>query len=165
MLISLHTFDITISDFFVSPGGFEPHILKSVAWCSIRWTIETICGQDRSRTCNTLFIIVILEMLSHLGSASTIPPPDHFWETRELHHQNRFPHNILILGITPHFTSIEFFGYTSKFCNFCILLMGVLFWSSTPHPNTLEIQTLTKLLGNLLNKSPCSVSFCLCLHS
>ena len=159
MLISLHTFDITISDFFVSPGGFEPHILKSVAWCSIRWTIETIwgwellcvvrtvygsfffsprivfpfspettlCGQDRSRTCNTLFIIVILEMLSHLGSASTIPPPDHFWETRELHHQNRFPHNILILGITPHFTSIEFFGYTSKFCNFCTLLTDDLF--------------------------------------
>ena len=116
--------------FFCVPSRIRAHIFKSVAWRSIRWTMET------------------------------------FWETRELHHRNRSPHNILILGITPpHFTSTEFFGYTSKFCNFCILLMGVLFWSSTPHPNTLEIQTLTKLLGNLLNKSPCSVSFCLCLYS
>ena len=61
--------------------------------------------------------------------------------------------------------STEFFGYTSKFYNFCILLMGVLFWSLTLHPNTLEIQTLTKSLGNLWNKLPCSISFCLCLHS
>ena len=73
MLISLHTFDITISDFFVSPGGFEPHILKSVAWCSIRWTMETICSQDRSRTCTiekTNFIrffgmVNIFNVMSH----------------------------------------------------------------------------------------------------
>lgn len=66
---------------------------------------------------------------------------------------------------TTHFTSIEFFGYTSKFYVLCICEKIVLFCNKHPHPNTLEIQTLTKSICNLLNKSPCSVSFCLCLHS
>ena len=64
---------IVLLSIFVSPGGFEPHILKSVAWCSIRWTMETICSQDRSRTCTiekTNFIrffgmVNIFNVMSH----------------------------------------------------------------------------------------------------
>ena len=61
--------------------------------------------------------------------------------------------------------SIEFFGYTSKFYVLCICEKIVLFCNEPPHPNRVSIQTLTKSICNLLNKSPSSISFCLCLHS
>jgi hypothetical protein len=61
--------------------------------------------------------------------------------------------------------STEFFGYTSKFYVLCICEKIVLFCNEHPHPNMGGIQTLTKSLGNLWNKLPCSISFCLCLHS
>ncbi len=68
-------------------------------------------------------------------------------------------------GRLPIFTSTEFFGYTSKFYVLYICEKIVLFCNELPHPNKVGIQTLTKSLCNLLNKSPCSISFCLCLHS
>jgi hypothetical protein len=61
--------------------------------------------------------------------------------------------------------STEFFGYTSKFYVLCTYKKIVPFCNEHPHPNMVGIQTLTKSLGNLLNKSPYSISFCLCLHS
>ena len=50
MLISLHTFDITISDFFCVPSRIRAHIFKSVAWRSVRWTMETIWVTKENRT-------------------------------------------------------------------------------------------------------------------
>ena len=123
--------------FFCIPSRIRAHIFKSVAWCSIRWTIETIWGWELLCVVRTVY-----------GSF--------FFSPRIV-----FPFS----PGTTHFTSIEFFGCTSKFYVLCICEKIVLFCNKHPHPNTLEIQTLTKLLGNLLNKSPCSVSFCLCLHS
>ena len=75
------------------------------------------------------------------------------------------PYSIPFLTGNNTFTSIEFFGYTSKFYVLCICEKIVLFYNKHPHPNKVGIQTLTKSICNLLNKSPCSISFCLCLYS
>ena len=146
----------------------------------------TLCSQDRIRTCTiektnfTRFfgMVNIFNVMSHgpINQSPITRLPFRHLTILRLRTPLCCRKSVFILCSsqlftiplspgTTHFTSTEFFGYTSKFCNFCILLMGVLFWSSTLRPNTLEIQTLTKSLCNLLNKLPSSISFCLCLHS